>query len=126
LAERVSAISDQLAAYTDVGYYVFHDAFGYFEQHFKLNKLGYFTLSPDRSPGAKTLVQIRSALQDGEAKCVFSEPQFTPAIVASVVRGSDVHQGELDPLATDILNEPGAYFTFLDDLAQRYIHCFSR
>lgn len=34
--------------------------------------------------------------------CVFSEPQFTPAVVQSVMRGSDVAKGELDPLGVQL------------------------
>ena len=38
---------------------------------------------------------------------VFSEPQFTPAVVQSVMRGSDVAKGELDPLGSTIEAKPG-------------------
>ncbi len=67
-------IKQQLAPVTGKGYFVFHDAYGYFEEHYNLNQLGHFTVSPDRKPGAKTLIKIRSALRSGDAVCVFSEP----------------------------------------------------
>lgn len=118
-------IDNQLAAVKESGYYVFHDAYGYFEAQFGLKKLGHFTLVPDRKPGAKTLIQIRSALKQGEARCVFSEPQFTPSTIESVSRGSDVYVGVLDPLASDTSTEPGAYFAFLAQLATSYQTCLS-
>lgn len=126
LDQRVAEMAAKLSSVQDKGYYVFHDAYGYFEEYFHLNKLGYFTLSPERKPGAKTLIQIRTALRGGDANCVFSEPQFTPAVIASVTRGSQVRQGELDPLATSIEAKPGAYLNFLDDLTSRYIDCLSQ
>lgn len=125
LDKSVTKITAELAPYKNKGYYVFHDAYGYFESYFQLNKIGYFTLSPDRKPGAKTLIQIRSALKNGAASCVFSEPQFKPATVESVIRGSDVFVGVLDPLATDFEPTSGAYFKFIEGLASAYKECLS-
>ncbi|GAL14493.1 zinc ABC transporter periplasmic-binding protein ZnuA [Vibrio astriarenae] len=89
-------IGRELTPIKDKGYFVFHDAYGYFEDEFGLNNLGYFTVSPERKPGAKTLIHIRTTLNEGQGKCVFSEPQFTPAVVKSVTRGTDVPVGVLD------------------------------
>lgn len=41
-------------------------------------------------------MNIRQALQAHQAYCVFSEPQFSPAVVDSVVNGTEVKVG--DPL----------------------------
>lgn len=125
LDKKVSDIVHSLMPYKEAGFFVFHDGYGYFEQQFGLNKVGYFTLSPERKPGAKTLIQIQTALRSGSAKCVFTEPQFKPSIVKSVTRGTSVAIGELDPLATNIKAESGGYFVFLEDLTQRYVQCLS-
>ncbi|WP_047048142.1 zinc ABC transporter substrate-binding protein ZnuA [Vibrio mexicanus] len=126
LEQTVSDIKAQLEPVQAEGYYVFHDAYGYFEEQFGLNHLGYFTVSPERRPGAKTLVQIRSALSEGKAKCVFSEPQFTPAIVTSVTRGSDVLVGELDPIGSTTAVEQGGYFNFLKTVSNSFYSCLSQ
>ncbi|MCG9598145.1 zinc ABC transporter substrate-binding protein ZnuA [Vibrio sp. Isolate25] len=107
----------------DVGYYVFHDAYGYFEQHYGLNHLGEFTVSPERKPGAKTLIKIKKALAKGDAKCVFAEPQFTPAVVNSVTRGSQAKQGILDPIGSEIPVGPGSYFTFIQSITDSFTEC---
>ncbi len=114
-----------LAPVKDKGYYVFHDAYGYFEEQYELNQLGHFTVSPDRKPGAKTLIKIRKALSSGDVNCVFSEPQFTPAIVETVMRGSQVASGELDPLGSEIEVNSGSYFTFLTKMANSFEQCLS-
>ncbi len=119
-------IEQQLAPVKDRGYFVFHDAYGYFEEQYTLNKLGHFTVSPDRKPGAKTLIEIRKALSSGDVACVFSEPQFTPAVVESVMRGSQVNKGELDPLGSDVDVKPGSYFTFLNRMADSFSQCLSK
>lgn len=123
LAKQQSEIEQQLTPVKDIGYYVFHDAYGYFEKDFQLNHLGHFTVSPDRKPGAKTLISIKKSLAASNAKCVFSEPQFTPAVVESVVRGSEANIGTLDPLGTDITVEQGGYFDFKQSLADSFYNC---
>lgn len=116
-------ITTMVTPVKEQGYYVFHDAYGYFEREFGLNNLGHFTVSPDRKPGAKTLIKIRKALRENDVKCVFSEPQFTPAVIQSVTRGSDVTIGILDPVGSEVTVEDGAYFNFLKDISKSYVSC---
>lgn len=126
LKQTDEQISSQLAGVIHQPYYVFHEAYDYFEQHYGLNNVGHFTVSPDRKPGAKTLIRIRQALASNQAKCVFSEPQFKPAVIQSVVRGSDAKVGILDPLGTEIPVAEGSYFVFLKSMADSFYHCLSQ
>lgn len=119
-------IKQKISSVQDHGYYVFHDAYEYYESYFKLNHLGAFTVSPDRRPGAKTLIDIRTKLQSDDVYCVFSEPQFTPAVIESVTRGTKVKRGELDPLATEIEPKVGSYFEFLKGLGDQFQTCLTR
>ncbi len=125
LQQTDSAITAQLAKVKQQPYYVFHEAYDYFEQHYGMNNIGHFTVSPDRKPGAKTLINIRKSLASSQAKCVFSEPQFQPAVIESVVRGSDASIGVLDPLGTEIPVGDGSYFVFLRSLSDSYYGCLS-
>ena len=99
LTEYANKWRAQLDPVKEVGYYVFHDAYGYFEQDYSLNHIGEFTVSPERKPGAKTLIDIKTKLSKGDAKCVFSEPQFSPAVIDSVLRGSVAKKVNLIHLA---------------------------
>ena len=118
-------IKQQLTPVKDKGYFVFHDAYGYFEERYDLNQMGHFTVSPDRKPGAKTLIHIRKTLGTGDVACVFSEPQFTPAVIESVMRGSDVKTGILDPLGSEIDVKSGSYFEFLQGMSNSFSQCLS-
>lgn len=109
----------------DKGFFVFHDAYSHFVEHYGLNQLGYFTVDPARQPGARHLAQIRQQLQDNEASCVFSEPQFTSAVVESITRGISVGQGVLDPLARDIAPSKTAYVEYLRSLGTAMADCLS-
>ncbi|MHA7587242.1 zinc ABC transporter substrate-binding protein ZnuA [Vibrio harveyi] len=120
-----SEIKQQLAPVKDKGYFVFHDAYGYFEERYGLNQIGHFTVSPDRKPGAKTLIRIRKTLGTGDVACVFSEPQFTPAVIGSVMRGSDVRSGVLDPLGSEVEVKSGSYFEFLKGMSNSFSQCLS-
>jgi len=126
LKDTDQKIKQKLSSVKNKGYFVFHDAYGYFEEHYELNQMGHFTVSPDRKPGAKTLIQIRQKLNSGDVACVFSEPQFTPAVVQSVMRGSNAVKGELDPLGSTIEAKPGSYFTFLHSIANNIEQCLSQ
>ncbi len=126
LEQTDSDITNQLSSVKDKPYYVFHEAYDYFEKHYGMNNIGHFTVSPDRKPGAKTLITIRKALAANEAKCVFSEPQFQPAVIESVVRGSDAKIGVLDPLGTDIPVSKGSYFVFLHDMGDSFYNCLAK
>jgi len=119
-------LSATLAPVKDKGFYVFHDAYGHFVQHYQLNQLGYFTVDPARQPGARHLTAIRNQLQDGHVVCVFSEPQFTSAVVTSITRGLDVGHGVLDPLARDITPSATAYVDYLRGLAGQFSECLAR
>ena len=126
LAQAVETISKQLKPVQSKGYFVFHDAYGYFERYFGMNNLGHFTVSPDRKPGAKTLINIKKSLLNQQAVCVFSEPQFEPATVTTITRGTGVHKGELDPLAIQQNDEEGAYFIFLSTISNELSRCLSQ
>ena len=119
-------IKQQLTPVKDKGYFVFHEAYGYFEERYDLNQMGHFTVSPDRKPGAKTLIHIRKTLGTGDVACVFSEPQFTPAVIESVMRGSDVKTGILDPLGSEIEVKSGSYFEFLQGMSNSFSQCLSK
>ena len=60
---------------------VFHDAYQYFEERFKVNILGAFTVNTDVLPGAEQLAEIREVIEHDKVACVFSEPQFNPNII---------------------------------------------
>ncbi|AOV97225.1 zinc ABC transporter substrate-binding protein [Edwardsiella hoshinae] len=105
------------------GYFVFHDAYGYFENAFGLTPLGHFTVNPEIQPGARRLHQIRTQLVEQKAVCVFAEPQFRPAVISAIAQGTPVRQGTLDPLGSAIPLSADSYQVFLTTLAHQYSRC---
>ncbi|MFB6325455.1 zinc ABC transporter substrate-binding protein [Pantoea deleyi] len=123
LADTDKRVSAQLAPVKNKGYFVFHDAYTYFEKHYGLSPAGHFTVNPEIQPGAQRLHQIRTQLVEQKAVCVFAEPQFRPAVIDAVARGTQVHKGTLDPLGTDISLAKDSYVKFLSQLSSQYESC---
>ncbi|MCG5048266.1 zinc ABC transporter substrate-binding protein ZnuA [Pectobacterium brasiliense] len=116
-------IVKMLAPVQGKGYFVFHDAYGYFEKHYGLSPLGHFTVNPEIQPGAQRLHQIRTQLVEHKAVCVFAEPQFRPAVINAVAKGTDVRSGVLDPLGSNIALGRDSYADFLLQLSNQYVSC---
>jgi zinc transport system substrate-binding protein len=125
LADTDKRVSAQLAPVKNKGYFVFHDAYTYFEKHYGLSPTGHFTVNPEIQPGAQRLHQIRTQLVEQKAVCVFAEPQFRPAVIDAVSRGTQVRKGTLDPLGTDISLAKDSYVKFLSQLSSQYESCLN-
>ncbi|WP_261466942.1 zinc ABC transporter substrate-binding protein ZnuA [Serratia fonticola] len=123
LAQTDKNLVKMLTPVQGKGYFVFHDAYGYFEKHFGLSPLGHFTVNPEIQPGAQRLHQIRTQLVEQKAICVFAEPQFRPAVINAVAKGTNVRSGTLDPLGTGIELGKDSYGNFLTALSNQYVSC---
>ncbi|MDF1587281.1 zinc ABC transporter substrate-binding protein [Marinimicrococcus flavescens] len=105
---------------------VFHDAFGYLEHAFGLTAAGSITVSPDRPPGARRLMELRAAIEERDAVCVFAEPQTPSRLVQTVVEGTGAGTGELDPLGTATVAPGGdAYEELMRRNAAELVRCLS-
>ena len=126
LAETEQNIAKKLINVQNSGYFVFHDAYGYFESQFGLKNLGSFTINPAVQPGVQTVYAIKRELKEHQAVCIFREPQFSPAVIEKIVNGTDVRIGELNPLGTDITLSKNAYSQFLLRLTQQLLDCLDK
>lgn len=127
LSQRLDGLDrelrDKLAPVADKPYVVFHDAYQYFEARYGLRPAGAITLSPERTPGARTLSEIRERIRTLGAVCVFKEPQFEPDLVKTVVAGSFARVGVLDPIGAEIPPGADAYFALLTRLTSSLRDC---
>ena len=123
LADADKQVGSVLAPVKGKGYFVFHDAYGYFEKHYGLTPLGHFTVNPEIQPGAQRLHKIRTELVEHKAVCVFAEPQFRPAVIHAVAQGTQVRTGSLDPLGIGVVLGKDSYMQFLTQLSDQYASC---
>lgn len=118
-------LGNRLAPINQIPYVVFHDGYQPLEKRYSLNAVGAITVSPDRKPGARRLREIRSTITSLGAKCVFSEPQFEPRLVATVTEGTGARAGILDPLGADLPAGAEAYFELMRNLAAYLESCLA-
>lgn len=119
IAETTAA----LAPVKDRPFVVFHDAYQYFENRFGLNVAGSITVSPEQTPGADRISQIRDKLKTLDAACVFAEPNFSPRLVNVLTEGTTAKAGTLDPEGGTLDEGPGLYRTLITGLADNLKAC---
>ena len=107
----------------DLRFVVFHDAYQYFENRFGIKVLGALTVNPDVLPGAEQLSEIREVIKHEKVNCLFSEPQFNPAIIKSIAKDTKVKTGVLDPLGATIDKGKGMYTKLLSNMYSSFKGC---
>ncbi|MBC6406502.1 MAG: zinc ABC transporter substrate-binding protein [Rhodospirillales bacterium] len=117
------ALAEQLRPVEDAPYIVFHDAYHYFENRYGLSPVGTLTVSPESTPGARRVAELREILSNRGAVCIFSEPQFKPALIDSLAEGTDIGYGTLDPLGAEVPKGPDSYQRILTDLSASLAAC---
>jgi zinc transport system substrate-binding protein len=107
-------------------YLVFHDAYHYFEARYGLKPAGAITVSPERPVGARRLADLRAAVLQGKAVCLFREPQFSPKLIDTLDADTKMRVGVLDPLGADLEPGPALYPTLMRHLAQSLAGCLRK
>lgn len=113
----------QLAPYKNKPYIVSHDAYQYFNKYFGLDGVGAISLHPEIPPSMQRMQQIQHLLITEKVTCIFSEPQFNSKTIDTLIKGTAVHKGQLDPLGQDADLGPNGYIVLLDNLVDGIITC---
>lgn len=126
--ERIAALDAELQALLapvkDMPVVTFHDAYGYFSDHYGLTFAGSIALGDASSPGAARLSELRGQLQAGGVVCLFPEVQHDPALVEQLAEGTSVRiGGALDPVGSALDAGPGAYAALLGGIARTIADC---
>ena len=125
LDQLVTELRVQLQPVQGKGFIVFHDAYQYFEQRFGVAAIGSITVSPEVIPGAERVKDLREKITDLRATCVFSEPQFEPKLLRTLVDGTGAQTGVLDPLGSSLTKGPDLYFELVREMARSLKECLS-
>lgn len=107
----------------DVPYLVFHDAYHYFEDEFGLSPAGAVTLNPERKPGAKTIMAIKSLIVERDVRCLFSEPQFEPGLLRRLAEDEKIKTGVLDPLGSNFPPGIGQWYSLMRAMRDSLLSC---
>jgi len=128
--EKIDALTAEVASelepIKDKPFIVFHDAYQYFENRFGVKAAGSITVSPEKAPGAARIKEIHDKIKSLGAACVFSEPQFEPKLVKTVIDGTEAKTGVLDPLGAELKDGPDLYPQLIRNLADSLKTCLSK
>ncbi|MBX8488998.1 zinc ABC transporter substrate-binding protein ZnuA [Pseudomonas lijiangensis] len=101
-AKRLDAldtrIKSRVSAVAGKPYFVFHEAFDYFEEAYGLKHTGVFSVAAEIQPGAQHVAAMRERLKEVGKTCVFSEPPLRPRLAETLTAGLPVKLAELDAL----------------------------
>ena len=119
-------LETKMSSVSSKSYIVFHDAYQYFEKRYQLNPIASVTDSSGTSISVGRLVDIRKKIKNKNVLCIFTEPQFSPKLVQTVISGTAVKKGILDPIGTSIPPGPEMYFTLLNNISHSISTCLKK
>lgn len=126
MAELDAQLTRRIEPARSQDYIVFHDAYQYFEARYGLSPIGSVSVASDRPAGTRRIVEIRNRIREAQVKCVFSPPQFSPRLIATLTENAGTRSAELDDLGTDITAGAGLYEALLVRMADDFLSCLAR
>lgn len=124
IAALDSAIAARLAPFHDRPFVVFHDAYGYFIDHFGLGAARAVALGDAATPGAARIAAFRDDISAAGAICLFPEVQHDPALLEQLAEGTTARIGApLDPEGAGLAPGPAAYAAILNGLSDNLATC---
>jgi zinc transport system substrate-binding protein len=122
-AALTADLSATLAPMRGKGFLVFHDAYQYFERAFDLPAAGSISTTDGEAPSPGRVSALRARVLDNQIVCIFTEPQFEPKLVGTLVEGTPLRVGALDPEGTGLPLGPDLYQALMTDLAGALAGC---
>ena len=104
-------------------FFVFHEAYEYFEAAYGIKHTGVFSAGGEAQPGARHVAAMRERLEQAGPSCVFYEPPTRPRLADSLTRGLPAKVAELDALGYGIDATAGGYEQLIDDLGSSLAGC---
>ncbi|SDF59174.1 zinc transport system substrate-binding protein [Celeribacter baekdonensis] len=123
LDEMIQTISTEMMPLQDMNFIVFHDAYQYFENRFGLSAAGAISLGDATAPSPARIREIQDEIKAQNVTCVFSEPQFSAALVETVLDGTSAKSAVIDPLGVEITPGAGFYGDLIKEVAAAFASC---
>lgn len=116
-------VSKKLSSVQKKPYFVFHDAYQYFEKRYSLSPAGFLTSNPEIAPGAKHLSELQSHASELKVACIFSEPQFKTETFSRIMEGKSFKTAIIDPIGATLNEGPELYFSLISNMAKSIEGC---
>ena len=124
LAALDAKLTQKLAPLAGRGFVTYHDAYGYFAEHYGLDDAGWVSPGDATDPGAAHLKALRAELVQKGVVCAFPEAGHDPRPLERLTEGTKVRMGGmLDPEGLAHDRGPGLYAKTLETLADTLAEC---
>ena len=118
-----ATLKARMAKVADKPFFVFHEAFDYFEAAYGLRHAGVFSVASEVQPGARHIAAMRERLQAAGPSCVFREPPVRPRLADTLTAGLPVRLAELDALGMNAPVSANGYEALLQNLGDGLAGC---
>ena len=88
MADLTRALDGTLAPVRGRPFFVFHDAYQYFEHRFDIPAAGSVALHEGVTPGTARVAELRDRVAGEGIVCAFTEPQFEPKLLQTILEGA--------------------------------------
>ena len=125
LNELDQHLLSEMSKISDRTYLVLHDAYQYFEIRYQLKSAGSITFNLDHFLGVRRLKKVQNLIKNNDVFCIFGEPQYSQKLVDSLIEGTSVKKGILDPIGSSLQPGPELYFNLMRDLSVSLKSCLN-
>lgn len=130
-AQRIDAldadVAGRLAPVKGKPVIVFHDAYGYFADHYGVEVFGSIALGDATAPGAARLAELQAAATASDTLCVFPEAQHDARLAEQLAEAARAKLGApLDPVGSTLEPGPGLYAALMTGMADALSGCVAR
>ena len=126
LADRDAALTQLLAPAKGKPFVTFHDAYGYFTDHYGLTPAIAVTLGDATAPSAARIREVQDQITATGAVCAFPEATQPTRLIEDLTAGTNLRIGEaLSPEGAELDIGAGLYGALLDQMGQRIAACLT-
>jgi zinc transport system substrate-binding protein len=114
----------ELKPLENMQYFVYHDAFQYFEKAFGLSRSIPVVKDTEHTIRASQRAHIEKLARENNIHCIFGEPFHGEKVVTSLGEQLDLHVGFLDPIGGSHKVPPqDSYFDTIETIARNLKEC---
>lgn len=108
-------------------FFTFHDAYQYLEARYHLNNRGFVVAHAEHpTVGARHIRDLRDIAQKEQVTCIFTEPEFEPALINPLLEGTNMRPVQLDHLGATFFqsaSKQGLYGRMMTKLGHDLASC---
>jgi zinc/manganese transport system substrate-binding protein len=104
LRELDREIKDEIRTWDMRQFVAYHSAFRYFARDYGLEQAAVIKETPETEPSPRHIAEVIETIKSNDIKVIFTEPQFSHKIVASIAKDLNLQVYSLDTLETGELS----------------------